>query len=528
MIPLPTWPEIQRLLPEIWLTVGMMAVLIGAFFRRSSHAAPAGLAILSLLLAIASVLPTLTMPAETIFSDLLAIDPFSQFFKLLLLAFTTLVAVQWLITAREKSDPLDSPDFFCLILGATAGMALMASANHLLMLVVAIETASLPSYALAGYRKRTRSGSEAAMKYVVFGAASSALMIYGSSLLYAQAGTLDLPTIAAEAGRLWSTTSAAALTTSQGPLLALGVVFLLAGIAFKLSAVPMHFWCPDVFQAAPTAITTFLSVASKGAAVVLLVRVLYTFGILAPHDASAHGLAIGVALLGAVTATWGNLLALRQSNIKRLLAYSSIAHAGYIIMAASLLAVAGSVIDRGQVVGAVLFYLTVYLFMNLGAFTVAALIERPAGRTDLPVYAGLISRQPALAVAMSVFLLSLFGLPALGGFMAKIQIAVSMTKLGVCGFGLIAILLINTLLSLYFYLKPVYHMIFLPATEKPAINERGLSASSVLVASFILALCVAALVWTGLGGGINLTRDYATLMVPHPQAIVASATAVTP
>ncbi|MCC7408606.1 MAG: hypothetical protein IT442_11080, partial [Phycisphaeraceae bacterium] len=302
----------------------------------------------------------------------------------------------------------------------------------------------------------------------------------------------------------------------------------LAGIAFKLSAVPMHFWCPDVFQAAPTAVTTFLSVASKGAAVVLLVRVLYTFGILAPHDASPHGLAIGVALLGAVTATWGNLLALRQSNIKRLLAYSSIAHAGYIIMAASLLAVAGSVIDRGQVVGAVLFYLTVYLFMNLGAFTVAALVERPAGRTDLPAYAGLISRQPTLAVVMSVFLLSLFGLPALGGFMAKIQIAVAMTKLGVCGFGLIAILLINTLLSLYFYLKPVYYMIFLPATEKPAINERGLSASGVLVAGAVLTLCVVALIWTGLGGGINLTRDYATLMTPQPRAIVASASSVAP
>jgi NADH-quinone oxidoreductase subunit N len=429
---------------------------------------------------------------------MLAIDPFSQFFKILLTLFTGLVIVQWLLTNRGQPTVYDLPDFLCLLLGAVFGMSLMASANNLLMIFIAIESASLPSYALAGFRKRQRLSTEASLKYVVFGAASSAIMIYGMSLLYGCAGSLAL---------------AAVVVTPVSPLMAVGLAAMMVGIAFKLSAVPVHFWCPDVFQGAPIEVTTFLSVASKGAAVCLLVRVLWAFSL---AGAAAEGLfmplAVGIAVVGAVTATWGNLVAMHQTNIKRLLAYSSIAHAGYMIMGASVMCLA----DRGhdpmlaeKVAGAVLFYLLVYLFMNFGAFTVAAVIARRTGSEDITDYAELTRRCPVLALLLSVFLLSLFGLPGLGGFMAKFMLAVAMVSVGgALAFTLLIVLLVNTLFSLFYYLRPVYYMAFTSDTrERPSFMPRG-----VVVA--VLVLCVLALLWTGFGGSVEWARRSGKLIVP--------------
>lgn len=508
------WASVQLLSPEIVLVLAMCGVILVPFIRRDDTRLPLVVTVAGLLLALlAAWAPWIgrevtgpdqrpvteyvsTLAASTtVFADTLAIDPFGQFFKLLLFAFTLLVVFQWRIARRDQCAALDTPDFFCLLLGATFGMSLMASANNLLTILIATESASLPSFALAGFRKHTKAGTEGALKYVVFGAASSAIMIYGMSLIYGATGTLSLSGIAAQAAQM-----GVASGETTYPLLAVGLMAMLAGLAFKLSAVPLHFWCPDVFQAAPISVTTFLSVASKGAAVILLARVLHAFGAAGEAAGLFTGVAVGVGILGAVTATWGNLVAFHQNNFKRLLAYSSIAHAGYMIMGASVMIWPGKAGDDAA--NAILFYLLVYMFMNMGAFTVVALVAERTGSEDVRDYAGLIHRSPALAVVLVIFLLSLFGMPGLGGFLGKVYLMKAMIAIGPGGFALLAALLLNTLISLYFYMRPVYYMVFVrDEQDRPSFAlSRGLA---------VLALCVVALVWTGLDlGASRQTRGF--------------------
>ncbi len=503
---IPDFATLRLVLPEISLVLGMCAVILVPMVRRQSVALPTWTAIAALLVAFVSAVAT-TGQQTSLFGGAIMIDPFSQYIKVLLALVTLLVVAQWILAGRSQQHVYDMPDFLCLLLGATFGMMLMASASNLLTIFIAAESASFPSYALAGYRKRTRIGSEGSLKYVLFGAASSAVMVYGMSLIFGQVGSLSLAAVAE-----------VVTTQPMTPLLALGLLGLFAGVAFKLSAVPMHFWAPDVFQGAPTEVTTFLSIASKGAAVALLLRIVTSF----THSANGSEstlmmLAVGLAIVGAVTATWGNLVALHQTHIKRLLAYSSIAHVGYMIMAASLLPL-GAASPGGAVPdvisAALLFYLTIYLFMNFGAFTVAALLAQRSGPLnntpgshDIRDYAGLIHRSPVLAVMLSLFLLSLFGMPGLGGFMGKVYLMAIMAT-GPFGFVLIAVLLFNTLLSLYYYMRPVYYMMFVPDVEaRPAISVGPL-------ALVLLALCALALLWTGLlpGGAGDLAGDYAAII----------------
>lgn len=486
--------DLKLVAPEVILVVAMCAAILVPFINRRNVTLPTMVAIIGLGAAlIAAIFTTGQQSSSLVFSDMLAIDSFSQFFKIILMLFTLLVVMQWVLTSRDQTHAYDVPDFLCLLLGATVGMSLMASANNLLMILVATEAASLPSFVLAGFRKRTAAGSESSLKYVVFGAAASSVSIYGMSLVYGAVGSLDLAAVA-EAGR------------DMSPMLAVGLMAMLAGFAFKLSAVPLHFWCPDVFEAAPTEVTTFLSVASKGAAICMLTRLLVNFGV---TDGSFPALVTGVGILGAVTATWGNLAALQQSNIKRMLAYSSIAHAGYMIMGVSAAAMGGLNDEAIRVVaGAVLFYILVYTFMNLGAFTVAAVIARRTGSENLEDYAGLSSRSPGLAALLVVFMLSLFGMPGLGGFLGKIMIGAAMWQAGSGGVALIAVLVLNTLISFYYYVRPVYFMYLRPDTQgRPAVTI-GPAITAMLV------LCAVALVATGISRPdmTHVTKEYGRLV----------------
>ncbi|MDX1681671.1 MAG: NADH-quinone oxidoreductase subunit N [Phycisphaeraceae bacterium] len=510
---LPDWSQLQLVMPEIWLVIAMCAVLMAPLARGRKPIVPTVIALVGTILATVSAAMSIGQVGDTgtaLFHGTLAIDPFSQFFKVLLGVFTTLVLIQWWVIGRDRTDEGDVPDFQCLLLGAAFGMSLMASANNLLTILVAIEAASLPSFALAGFFKRQTRGTEAALKYVVFGAAASAINVYGMSLIYGATGSLALPEIAAAA------------TSGVSPLLAVGMVGLLIGVAFKLSAVPVHFWCPDVFEGAPFEVTTFLSVASKGAAIALLLRITQSFGLAGDFPALAAGLAI----IGGVTATWGNLVALQQTHVRRLLAYSSIAHAGYMIMAVSLLAVAGPE-ARQAISAAILFYLLVYLFMNLGAFTVAAVIADREGTENLESYAGLLKRSPALSIGLGLCLLSLFGMPGLGGFSAKLLAMGAMVNVGTVGLVLVVVLLLNTLISLYYYLRPIYFMVLVEdQQDRPAF----VPAAGALA---LLVVCVAALFWTGLlpGSASDLTSDHgATLDATHIEAPVETpvAEATTP
>jgi NADH-quinone oxidoreductase subunit N len=416
--------------------------------------------------------------AKPFFGGMLAYDNFTVYLRIFLIAFTATVI--WLSLLTGIPDAEDSGDFYCLLLGAVVGMCLMASANHLLMVFLAIEMASLPSYALAGFLKGKRQSSEAALKYVVYGGGAAGIMLYGISLLVGKFGTGYLPDLA-------KGFEAILPTGAVDPIVLLGLLMLLIGIGFKLAAVPFHFWCPDVFEGAAAEVAGFLSVASKAGALALLGRLtLVLAGLSGRGDPDtwlrfARFLVPALALAAAVTATFGNLAAYSQTNLKRLLAYSTIAHAGYMMMGLATLTPEGA--------AAVLFYLIAYFVMNLGAFAVVAFVRNRTGSEDLSAYSGLMYRSPVLAVAMSLFLLSLIGLPPLGGFAAKFLVFRALfdagqlyttAGAGLLGYTMYALLLlggINSVLSLVYYINVLKVMIF----DRPPEEAEGKPIAPVTV-----------------------------------------------
>jgi NADH-quinone oxidoreductase subunit N len=453
---------------------------------------------------------SLTDPSRTLagarpmFSGLLVYDRLTLFLRIFLFGFTALII--WLTLLTGIPDSEDSADFHTLLLGSVLGMSIMASANHLLMVYIGIEMASLPSYALAGFLKGRRTASEAALKYVVYGGGAAGVMLYGISLLAGTFGTAYLPDLAVALATHVSPAGSHGLL--YDPIVLLGTLFILIGIAFKLAAVPFHFWCPDVFEGASAEVAGFLSVASKGAALALLARVTLIFAGLEPLMGGTSAVrwqgvtdylipVVGVA--AALTATFGNLAAYLQTNLKRLLAYSTIAHAGYMMMGLTPLNRDGA--------AAVLFYLVGYLFMNLGAFAVIAFLRRETGSEDLSAYRGLVRRSPWMVVTLSLFLLSLLGIPPLVGFAAKFQIfsvlysaGQSYGASGERGLSIFLYLLLlvgglNTVISAVYYLKVMKVMILDERVEDVegrapvALRERFPAvAFASLVALVVLAL----------------------------------------
>ena len=436
--------------------------------------------------------------AEELFSGLIVYDRLTVALKMFLLAFTGLI--MWLSLLTGIPDREDSADFNVLLLGGTLGMMLMASSNHLLMIWIAIEMASLPSYALVGFLKGRRQSSEAALKYVVYGGGAAGVMLYGISLLAGKFGTGYVPDLA----KAYFAASAAG---AFDPIVLLGTLFVLIGIGFKLAAVPFHFWCPDVFEGASAEVAGYLSVASKGAALALLARLTMTFAGFEPlaRDLDAKQairfLVPALAFFAALTATFGNLAAYLQTNLKRLLAYSTIAHAGYMMMALTPLTADG--------VKAMLFYLVAYLFMNLGAFAIVAFLRNQTGSEDLSDYRGLVRRSPWMVITLCVFLLSLLGIPPLVGFYAKFQVfavlydssrlytAQGEPGLGSLLFGLLVVGGLNTVLSLVYYIKVLKVMIvegrvedMEGGTPTPIPEPAGPRVFALLTAFAVLALGV--------------------------------------
>jgi NADH-quinone oxidoreductase subunit N len=428
-----------------------------------------------------------------IFSGLLVYDNFTVYVRLFLLFFALLMV--WLTQLTGIPDREDSADFYCLLFGATLGMSVMASANHLLMVFIGVEMASLPSYALAGFLKGRRQSSEASLKYVVYGGGASGVMLYGISLLAGKFGTASLPALASG--------YVAALHPGAGldAVMVLGTLFVMIGVFFKLAAVPFHFWCPDVFEGASAEVAGFLSVASKGAALALLARIVFALGGMekAHSETVAEFLVPTLGLFAAVTATFGNLAAYLQTNLKRLLAYSTIAHAGYMMMGLAPLTRDGA--------SAVLFYLIAYLFMNLGAFAVVAFLRNQTGSEDLSSFRGLVRRSPALTITLSIFLLSLLGIPPLAGFAAKFQIfrvlyeggqlyaSRAQPNLSYWLYGLLVIGGLNTVLSVVYYLKVMKVMILETTLEEvegrpspPLVAPGGAVLYASLLAVVILVV----------------------------------------
>lgn len=458
-----------------------------------------------------------------LFGGLIVLDSLSAFIRFLLAGFLVLYVLFTKVSGIPDRE--DGADFWVLVLGATLGMTLMASANHLLMLFMAVEMASVPSYALAGLLKGRRTSSEAALKYAVYGAGAAGVMLYGISLLAGICGTCHLPSMAVELAELGDGGAA----SGKALVLALGGLMVAVGLAFKLSAVPFHFWAPDVFDGAAAEVGAFLSVASKAAAVALLLRVALGLTTTVVGDPSGlddvrHFVVVVVGLMAAVTCTLGNLGAYGQTSMKRLLAYSIIAHAGYLMMgAAAVVALAGTHPAAGaRGIAAVAFYLATYLFMNLCGFGVVAVLRNRLRSEQIASYAGLVRTSPGIVVVAAVVLVSLIGLPPLSGFIGKFLVFSSMVegiRLSADGPLLTTLLVVggvNTVLSLFYYLKVLKVMTFdPPPEEKPAVAIPLVSISGALLTALAVPVLIFGIFWSGLYdlsslAGVSVSRAAAS------------------
>jgi len=424
------------------------------------------------------------------FTGLLKLDAFATFLRTILILFA--LGALWLGGITGLPDREDSADYLVLLLGGTLGMMVMVSANHLMMVFVGLEMASLPCYALAGFLKGRKTGSESALKYVLYGSAASGVALYGISLLMAQFGTGSITGIAHGWAEMAKSGNPDGMTYAATAL-------LLAGFAFKLSAVPFHFWLPDVFEGAAAEVGAFLSVASKAAAVGLTARFLLTLQrevVMVDPTLARRTLGAALLVMAMLTMTLGNLAALGQTNLKRLLAYSTIAHAGVLLLGLAIFTADGA--------AATLYYLVGYLPTNLAAFGVVAILRNRAGIETLDGLRGLWLRSPGLAGAIAISMLSLLGLPPLVGFAGKFQVFEALYAAGRVNPTLaalyavaLAVAVLNTAVSAGYYLK-VLKLSFLdePAEGAEPIVE-GHSAGALL-GFLAIAIVVLGLAWNPL------------------------------
>ncbi|MFO7767749.1 MAG: NADH-quinone oxidoreductase subunit N [bacterium] len=391
---------------------------------------------------------------ETAFSGAWRLDPYALFFYALFCAAGAVTVV--LSGAHEERQGRFPGEYYALLLFSVVGMMAMASAEDLITLILGLETMSLPAYVLVGLNRPDRRTSEGAVKYFLLGAFASAFLLYGTALIYGAAGATDFET-------LGSYLTAAG--GSPGPLFGAGAVMLLVGLGFKVAAVPFHMWAPDAYQAAPTPITAFMATAIKAAGFAAMVRI---FGLLFAYPAAGyHDLVYALAVLSMIV---GNFGALMQANLKRMLAYSSVAHVGYLLVAL----VASRPLVSTQAGTSVLFYLTGYALMTLGAFAVMVMVQGGADRREtLPDWAGLSSRSPGLALAMALFMISLSGIPGTVGFFGKFYAFGAAVQTGYIGLAVLGVL--TSVVGVYYYLRVVVYMYMRPAEKSYEVYPRPLA-----------------------------------------------------
>jgi NADH-quinone oxidoreductase subunit N len=390
-----------------------------------------------------------------LFSRMVVVDDFAVFFKVVLslAAFATV----WMSLGSNEVRESSEGEYYGLVLSSAVGMLYMASAANLLMAYLALEFVSITSYVLTGYLRRNRRSGEAALKYLIYGGVASGTMIYGMSWLYGMAGSLDYARI-----------NAALAAGGAEPLTVfIAVVLILAGFGYKIAAVPFHMWAPDAYHGAPIPVTAFLSVGSKAAGFAILIRLFYP-GLSQAVEGGEWRFLAGVEwpqlmlVISMATMTLGNLAAINQQNLKRLLAYSSIAHAGYTLM--------GFVVLSDEGLRAMLFYLVTYYLMNLGAFLVVMVVANSTGREDIDGFRGLAWRGGAVpAVAMAIFLFSLAGLPPLAGFIGKFYLFAAVVKEQLYLLALVG--LANSVVALYYYARIVRTMFLdMPAGDEGVVT----------------------------------------------------------
>ena len=447
--------DLLAILPEISLALTLVAIVIfDLIFNKSKRFLPF-ISLVGLVITFAFVVLQFGDP-KSAFSvtgnnSFLSLDNFSSFFKILILITTAFIVLFSMSSQEVNSCPDRHGEYYALIFGMVIGMFFMVSANDLILIYLSLELLSLSSYVLAGFVKTSVRNSEASLKYIIYGSASSGIMLFGISILYGITGSTNLH----EINSLLQFPSATQLT------FLMSILMIFAGIGFKISIVPFHFWTPDVYEGAPISITAFLSVASKAAGFAVLIRFLkITFA--QGLDKSGYWQMLNyidwqmlLVVFSIITMTFGNFAALWQDNIKRMLAYSSIAHAGYLMLGVAVLS------DQGLM--AVLVYFSVYLFMNLGAFYVVMLIANKINSEEIDDYKGIGYSLPLLGTALGIFLVSLTGLPPTAGFVGKLYLFIALVDANMITVAIIALL--NTVVSLYYYIR-VLKAMFLVRSEK--------------------------------------------------------------
>ncbi|AKB28291.1 NADH:ubiquinone oxidoreductase subunit N [Methanosarcina siciliae T4/M] len=461
--------ELMYLAPEIVVVAtGLVILLAGVFLSPRSKNILGYLATLGILAALFLTVKSfglLTMEGlqigYSVFSEALNIDALSQFFKLVFLVVALIVSIA-AIKYNENSDHTE--EFYTLMLFATFGMMVVASANDLIVLFVAFELASLATYALAGYEKQNPRSLEGAMKYFVIGSVSAALMLFGLSFVYGATGTTSIPLIAANPWLL-----------IENPIGLVAVVLLIAGFGFKMALVPFHMWAPDTYQGSPSVVSALLAAGSKKMGFVAAFRIfIIALAALQPDWQFIF------TILAVATMTFGNVVAVAQTSVKRMLAYSSVAQAGYIAMAFAVM--------TPVALGGGIMYALAHAFMKAGAFIAAGVVvwmvsQEKTGNLNVPdhldSFKGLGKRMPLAALSMTVFVFALAGIPPTAGFMAKFVLFSSTIQAGMAWLAVIAIL--NSALSLFYYARLVGYMYFLPPEGK-SVSVPFPYAAALLVA----------------------------------------------
>jgi len=470
-----TLHSITFFIPEIILVITLCVLIVADMAARPKSQIGGWILFAGLLVAgLFTILQTGV--TESVFYDMIAADPFSRFFKILLIL-AGLFVVLFSMQNREFDEyKVRMGEYYMLITGMMIGMFFMVSSTNLLLLYLAFEVTSISSYVLAGFTKKNRRSAEASMKYIIYGAVSSGIMLYGLSLLIGVTSSTDI----------YAINEALTEGVGQDLILNVSVVMILVGMGFKIAVVPFHFWAPDIYEGAPITVTAILAVGSKIAAFGLLIR-FFTIVFVDSSGISESGLwtvvegihwDILIGGMAALAMVVGNLTALRQDNIKRMLAYSSIAHAGYLLM--------GLVVLAEQGISSILIYLFIYLFMNLGAFYVAMLYSNGFQTESIEKYKGLGFRAPLQSVGLTIFLVSLTGLPPTGGFIAKLYIFGAAISGG--WIWLVAVAGITTIISLFYYMRVVRNMFFYKPERDTDKIDFGYRSTIVLMLLLIPTL----------------------------------------
>lgn len=445
--------DYHALAPEIVVTV---TIIIGILVESLANSRVSRVAVprITAIGLAAAMVPVATLgfngANRSLFDARFVVDNYA-------LAFKGIFLIAAFVTVLLSFDDIDEGDnykgeYYLLLLTSVLGMVAMASARDLVSIFVALEAISIPTFVLAGWRKHSRASNESAIKYYLIGVISSAVMLYGMSFLYGMSGSTLLSDISA------------AMVTGAPPLLGVGIVLTLVGFLFKISAVPFHFWAPDTYEGAPLPVTAFLSVASKAGGFVALLSTL-VFGLFGDGTFAVDIWYPMLWVFAVLSMTLGNLVALRQENIVRMLAYSSVAQGGFILAAVAVLGRSGA-----PAIESVFIYLAIYAAMNLGIFGVVIAVGRMTRSGTVASFAGLGRRAPVLAVLASMFLFSLAGIPPLGGWFAKFSMfrAVVGTGRG-WDYALAGIAAVNSVIAFFYYARVAREIWFHPATEEEAI-----------------------------------------------------------